>query len=173
MMISVEGLDLSGKTVVAREVSKLMGLPYLKITKGSLMEYGHTLSEEQVTKIIIHEIDLSLTSRDVVLDRSYLSAIVAAKIRQPDVKLDDVWGAIPKRLIPDLAIIVTVAHDNAIERSRGRKLTAQDRLTLTQDYDVLQDWMLRHASGNFLKLRNDYNDLDSLKTDLNSLLKRY
>ncbi|MFW5891643.1 MAG: hypothetical protein ACOCUI_05440, partial [bacterium] len=80
-MISIDGLDYSGKSTCAKIISDLTGFEYVKIKKGSLFDYSLARTEEEITKKIIDEISEGVGNKfEIVLDRSYLSALLTGKI---------------------------------------------------------------------------------------------
>ncbi|MHA1678904.1 MAG: hypothetical protein ACTSW3_09020 [Promethearchaeota archaeon] len=88
-MISIEGLDFSGKSTFAKILSELTGFEYIKIKKGSLLDYSNHNSEKEITRRIIEEISLGINKKqDIILDRSYLSALITGKIYDNSLDLD-------------------------------------------------------------------------------------
>ena len=81
MLISVDGLDFSGKTTIAKRISDITKYEYVKVQKGSILDFSGCKDENDITMKIIKEISEGINGHEnIVLDRNYISAIVTGKI---------------------------------------------------------------------------------------------
>lgn len=138
-MISVDGLDYSGKSTCARILSDITGFDYTKIKKGSLFDYSRCNTELEVTRTIMDELSEGIANRSsIILDRSYLSALITGKIYDPSLDLDLLLQCIPPNLTnPKLGLIITTPHEVAIARI-NEGITTQDKVVLSSDYTMHQ-----------------------------------
>lgn len=176
MIISVDGLDYSGKSTCAQILSELTGFEYIKIKKGSLLDYSRCHSEFEITARIIEEISVGIENKkNIVLDRGHLSALITGKIYDGNLDLDKLLQRIPINLIkPTLGLIITVPHKVAISRIRGT-LTEQDARILASDYDTHQELLIdRGIENNYRIFNNNLPNINGrLRESLKDLLIKY
>lgn len=139
MIVTIDGLDGSGKTTCAKALCELTGMQYVKIKKGCLLDYSELRSELETAKRIIEEINLGIEGRDnIILDRGFLSAIITGKIYCPSLNMEMLLNSIP-RITPNSSrgVIITIQKDIAIMRSEG-KITEQDKRIFSSEYEEHQ-----------------------------------
>ena len=176
LIITIDGLDNSGKSTIGALVSEITGLSYTKVKKGSFLDFSRCSSEYKITNRIIQEIDLSVNDlSDIVLDRSYLSAAITGKIYDPNLDLKELLSTVPERLKkPTLGLVVTVSHHVALSRKR-KSLTYQDMIILGSDYDHYQDMLrtLGQENGCIIYDNSSPRSIKELKYSLENLLVRH
>ena len=175
-MISIDGLDYSGKSTCAKIISDLTGFKYTKIKKGSLLDYSFAKTEEEITRTIVDEISEGVgNNSEIVLDRSYLSALLTGRIYDPSLNMDLLLQHIPQNLSnPRLGLIVTVPHEVAISRINGR-MTNQDRIILNSNYATHQELLQSVGQERgYVVFNNGSNQTEKeLKKSLENLLTKY
>lgn len=159
MRICVEGLDVTGKTTVARYLSDRLGLHYHKIKKGVSSEGP----QQEVTQRIIDEISEKLGAWSGVLDRGHLSAIASGQMYEPG--LD--WERIicPANLIPDITVLMLSSQEVALRRKK--EFTKQDLIVLHgAQYGSVQDRLVSTARNSYVVVQNLSDSLETLLSDI-------
>lgn len=160
----VEGLDGVGKSLVARYLSKSLGLEYIKIKK----EVQVSGLEEEVTQGIVNEISSKLGDDwSGVLDRGFYSAVGTGLCF--DASLNPYRLYVPRNL-KDARYVFVMSSVPVILGRCGRDLTLQDRRVLESGlFDYAQDWMRDNVPEGGLVVRNDYSDVGGLLRELDDL----
>lgn len=169
MNIFVDGIDFAGKTTVSKYLSKQLNMEYVKVKKGSIIDYGSEKTEFEVTTKIIDELCLAVRSRDrIVLDRGFVSAIAIGRIHCPDLEWDVLLNYACEKNDDSQGILVVSSQEMAVKRSRTRTLTNQDRLVLNSDYFGIQQWMADVTRNKHLLVQNDYETVSELEAFLDT-----
>lgn len=174
MLISVDGLDKSGKTTAAQILSELTGFEYLKVKKGSLLNYLEHENEEETTRKIIYEISSLVPERDVILDRNYFSALITGKIYDPSLDISKLLKEIPKNIAsPNLGLIIKTSQTTALSRVT-QDMTIQDRKVLASNYDDYQGLLISLGTfRGFQVLVNDSCQIIELRTSLEKVVSKH
>lgn len=176
MLITIDGLDYSGKSTCAKIISDLTGFEYVKIKRGSILDYRNCKTEEQITLRIIQEISEGVKDKSkIVLDRSYLSALITGTIYDSSMEINKLLPHIPPNLLfPKLALIVTVPHRVAKSRINGR-MTKQDEIILNSNYDDhVKTLEMIAREKRYIIFSNDSNQNEKeLRTSLENLLSTH
>lgn len=171
MLISIDGLDFTGKTLIAKKLSELLGFQYLKVKKGSLKDYSNCLSEVSITYNIIEEISESIPNRNVVLDRGYLSAIATGMVYDSNLDSMFLLDNLPEKIVPEIGLIVTSSLENALTRVGNRYKTLQDSIVLRSNYEFYQKWMIENSRHKFINLVNEYSKVSDLYIELERIVE--
>jgi len=175
MVIALEGLDFSGKTICAHALSELTGFEYIKIKKGSILNFEGQKSQYDIVSRIIEEISTGIAKKsDIILDRSYLSALITGQIFDTSLEIDSMLEQVPLNLKnPNLGLIVEVSHKTAI--SRVSNPTAQDKAVLGADYDHYQSLLVNIGIQEGYKVFNNSTQRSpkELKKSLEKVLVKY
>lgn len=177
MIISIDGLDCSGKTTCAKILCRLTGFKYEKIKKASILDYTNCNTEHETTKRIIEEIYIGIIEQkeNLILDRSFLSALMIGKIYDKNLNLKKLISGIPSNLIkPDLGLVVITDYKIALSRNK-KNLTQQDKRVLSSNYyNESQKILISIANElGFYKINNNLEGITKLEKSLDNLLIKH
>lgn len=160
-MIVVEGLDLSGKTVVAQYLADSLELSYEKVNKGELYDYSEELDEAYRTVKILDEMVSVIEDDNIVLDRGIHSTIATGKLYDPDLDYNRMIQQAPEELVPDTGILITCSPSTIEKRKEEVELTEQDKEILSRDYFQIQEHMTELAED-YIHIQNDFDTIEEL-----------
>ena len=161
----IEGLDGTGKTLIAKYFKHQYCLEYHKIKK----EVKPTGTEEEITQAIINEMSEKLGDWEGILDRGFYSTVGTGLCF--DASMNPYKLYIPKNLEGTTNILVTSTPEMILNRC-NRQLTAQDRCVLESGlFDYAQDWMINNMPKGYVRIDNNFNDTGALWHTLEDVVK--
>lgn len=152
MLIIVEGVDGSGKTTLANELSRRLAIPIYKPLHSPL--HGRmTVRESQAEDAGAFGVAVKMQSH-MIFDRSFVSESVYGNVykREVDVrKLQSIWHAVAR--VPHVAFFLDIEDSLEfwVERKRVNDIHYSYWSALVHEYraqvdrDTLLNWKVMHA----------------------------
>jgi deoxyguanosine kinase len=177
--IVVEGFDGSGKSTIAKELSKVLGYTYEKTPSNlfqSAREVFDSKSAPLVERIAFYTADCMKLSvklktgelQNVVVDRFYYSTIAYHSILVPELiqQFNPFFGQLQK---PDVVILVKPDYNLVFQRITARGLSANDTLFLSEEnYNKIYEMYEKCIDVPIIRIVNN----SSVQSSIQSILKQ-
>jgi thymidylate kinase len=156
MLIIVDGVDLSGKSTLAKMISDIKCIPVIKKRLDILkLDKREKLNENQIeviTRFFFDSIFPLAKQYDFVLDRGLISSLVYSKFFNRDTDIDYVYKYLfNKELNKDVQVFITYCSDENVLKSRfetrGERLfTFEEILEIQKIYMKTVDYLIMNEA---------------------------
>lgn len=166
----MEGLDLSGKSTVAKYLAEEIDEhEYIKVSKGDIFNYSDLDNEKAINGRIMQEMAAATEDKeDIIMDRAAVSTAATGELLEPEFSYSELIEQQPESLEPDIGIILTLSEETLERRKTETELTDQDKKVVAGEYFDVQNRMLSDVEDEYLHIANDYETVEQLYNHLDT-----
>jgi len=164
MQVTIEGLDLSGKTTVAQYLEdELEDHSYHKVSVGDAFDYDDLEEEKAINRRIMEEmVHVTEGMDDIIMDRGAYSTAATGSILDDELEYDELIEQRPEDLVTDVGIVITCSEETIGQRREEADLTEQDEEVLAGPYFETQERMAEDLTDEYIHVVNDFKTVDAL-----------